>query len=186
MPEHSRFNRLASFLLGWAVVACAAGLPPAALAAGKATPHHSASSRHAKSSAKAALDLSGRKRVGKASVYSKRLAGRKMADGTRMKLHDDNAASKTLPLGTTAKVTNLETGQSAKVTIQDRGPHVKGRIVDLSPATARKIGIAKDSGVARVSVEPIAIPMPDGSVKHGAGAAKGARKDKPISGKQGK
>jgi rare lipoprotein A len=36
--------------------------------------------------------------------------------------HQDNAASKTLPLGTTARVTNLETGQSAVVTIQDRGP----------------------------------------------------------------
>ena len=36
-----------------------------------------------------------------------------MADGTRMDPHDDNAASKTLPLGTEAKVTNLKTGQSA-------------------------------------------------------------------------
>lgn len=185
MPEHSCFNRLANFLLGWAMVACAAGLSSKALAAGKAAPHHFASSRHARSSAKAAPDLSGRQRVGKASVYAKNLAGRKMADGTRMKLHDDNAASKTLPLGTTAKVTNLETGLSANITIQDRGPHAKDRIVDLSPATAQKIGIAKGSGVAKVSIDPIAIPMPDGSVKHGA-AANGAKKGRPISGKHGK
>jgi len=90
-----------------------------------------------------------------------------MADGTRMKPQGNNAASKTLPLGTTAKVTNVETGQSAVVTIQDRGPYVKGRIVDLSPATAQKIGIEREDGVATVEVAPIAVPLPDGSVKPG-------------------
>ena len=70
----------------------------------------------------------------------------------------DNAASKTLPLGTEARVTNLENGRSATVTIQDRGPYVKGRIVDLSPATADKIGITPQDGVAKVAVEPIALP----------------------------
>src|SRR5881398_1078660 len=100
-------------------------------------------------SAPAGLDRSGRKRVGTASVYANRFAGRKMADGNRMDPHDDNAASKTLPLGTEAKVTNLETGKSTTVTIQDRGPYVKGRIVDLSPATADKIGITPKEGVAK-------------------------------------
>ena len=104
------------------------------------------------------LDRSGKKRIGTASVYAHRFAGRKMADGTRMDPHDDNAASKTLPLGTEAKVTNLETGRSATVTIQDRGPYVKGRIVDLSPATAEKIGITAKEGIAKVAVEPIALP----------------------------
>ena len=65
---------------------------------------------------------------------------------------------RTLPLGTEARVTNLETGKSATVTIQDRGPYVKGRIVDLSPATAEKIGITPREGVARVEVAPIALP----------------------------
>ncbi len=106
----------------------------------------------------AGLDRSGRKRVGTASVYSHRFAGKKMADGTRMDPHDDNAASKTLPLGTEAKVTNLKTGKSATVTIQDRGPYVKGRIVDLSPATADKIGITPKEGVAKVEVAPLAVP----------------------------
>jgi rare lipoprotein A len=104
------------------------------------------------------LDRSGQKRIGTASVYAHRFAGRKMADGTRMDPHDDNAASKTLPLGTEAKVTNLKTGRSTTVTIQDRGPYVKGRIVDLSPATADKIGITPKEGVAKVEVEPIAVP----------------------------
>jgi rare lipoprotein A len=116
------------------------------------------------------LDRSGRKQVGKASYYSRKFTGRTMADGTPMDPKDDNAASKTLPLGTVAKVTNLETGQSATVTIQDRGPHVPGRIVDLSPATAEKIGITRKEGVAPVEVAPITVPLPDGGTKPGAGA----------------
>jgi rare lipoprotein A len=116
------------------------------------------------------LDHSGRKQVGKASYYARKFAGRKMADGTPMNPRDDNAASKTLPLGTTARVTNLETGRSAKVTIQDRGPYVPGRIVDLSPATAEQIGITREEGIAQVEVAPIAVPQPDGGVKGGAGA----------------
>jgi rare lipoprotein A len=116
------------------------------------------------------LDFSGRKRVGQASYYSQRFAGRRMADGTRMRLNHHNAASKTLPLGTIAKVTNLKTGRSAVVKIQDRGPFVKGRIVDLSPATARAVGLTAKEGVAPVEVTPIEVPMPDGSVRPGDAA----------------
>jgi hypothetical protein len=43
-----------------------------------------------------------------------------MADGAKLNPDDANAASKTLPPGTTAMVTNLETGKSAIVTIEDR------------------------------------------------------------------
>jgi rare lipoprotein A len=93
--------------------------------------------------------------TGVASFYAKRFAGRTMADGTRMDPHGDNAASRTLPLGTRARVTNLQTGQSAFVTIRDRGPYVKGRIVDLSPATARLVGITSKAGLAKVEVTPI-------------------------------
>jgi rare lipoprotein A len=113
--------------------------------------------------------LSGRTRFGEASFYAKQFAGREMADGAKMDPHGDNAASKTLPLGSTATVTNMETGQSAVVTIEDRGPYVKGRIVDLSPSTAQKIGITQDSGVAKVKVVPISVPLPDGA-KKGSGA----------------
>src|SRR4051794_3027476 len=57
--------------------------------------------------------------LGKASIYSHRFAGRRMANGERMDPRSDNAASKTLPLGTRARVTNLQTGRSAIVTIED-------------------------------------------------------------------
>lgn len=83
-----------------------------------------------------------------------------MADGTRMNPQENSAASKTLPLGTTAKVTNLKTGESAVVTIRDRGPHVQGRIVDLSPTTARQVGIDGHDGVSKVAVTPISMPPP--------------------------
>jgi len=105
------------------------------------------------------IDRSGRAQSGKASFYADRYSGKTMADGTPMRLYSNNAASMTLPLGTTAKVTNLETGKSALVTIRDRGPYVKGRIVDLSPATARLIGISKKKGLAEVEVLPISLPI---------------------------
>ena len=117
------------------------------------------------------LDRSGHRRIGKASFYARKFAGRKMANGKPMNPHRDIAASKTLPLGTKARVTNLQTGRSAVVTIEDRGPYVRGRIVDLSPATAEKIGLTPKIGVTTVAVAPIEVPLPDGSVKPGAGAA---------------
>jgi rare lipoprotein A len=112
-------------------------------------------------------DLSGRTRFGDASFYATKFAGRVMADGGKMDPQGDNAASKTLPLGTRARVTNVASGQSAVVTIQDRGPYVKGRIVDLSPSTAQKIGITQENGVARVKVTPISVPLPNGTTKTG-------------------
>jgi rare lipoprotein A len=120
--------------------------------------------------AKPQLDRSGKRRIGKASFYARMFVGRKMADGNKMDPQVNNAASRSLPLGTTAKVTNLETGKSAVVVIQDRGPYVDGRIVDLSPATAQEIGISQRQGVAKVEVAPITVPQADGRVKLGDAA----------------
>jgi rare lipoprotein A len=117
------------------------------------------------------LDRSGRAKVGIASFYADSFSGRKMADGTRMQPQGNNAASRTLPLGTTAMVTNLETGKRAIVTIRDRGPYVGGRIVDLSPATARKIGITPQKGLAKVEVAPLEVPMRDGTLMAGVSTA---------------
>ena len=183
MPHIVQTNRLVMFLLVGTIGAGMVGFLPLANAKTSDTLQESAALREAPSPAKPKLDLSGRKRVGKASFYAKKFAGRKMADGTIMKPQSDNAASKTLPLGTIAKVTNLKTGQSAVVTIQDRGPYVKGRIVDVSPAPADKLGIKRE-GVARVEVAPIVVPLPDGSVKLGV-AAQEAKSDTLASGDLG-
>lgn len=152
----------------------AAGFPLGACAADDSAAKGAESSQQSgaqnSSAAKPAPDLSGRKRVGKASFYAKQFFGKTMANGAPMDPKGSNAASRTLPLGTTAKVTNVETGKTAVVTIQDRGPYVDGRVVDLSPGTAAKIGLTPRKGVTKVVVAPITVPLPDGKVKVGAAA----------------
>jgi rare lipoprotein A len=154
-------TRLAK-LLAFGTVGVLAWTPHLGTAA-SADPGYANASR--KLASKPQPDFSGRERTGIASFYADRFAGRKMADGARMNPQGNNAASRTLPLGTVAKVTNLTTHKSAVVTIQDRGPYVNGRIVDLSPSTARTIGITSRIGIAPVRVTPIAVPLPDGRIK---------------------
>jgi len=122
------------------------------------------------------IDNSGRKQKGGASYYSHRFANRKMADGHRMNPNSNVAASKNLPLGSVAKVTNLQNGKSATVKIEDRGPYVHGRIVDLAPKVADELQI-KENGVVPVEVKPITLPQPDGGVKLGAGAGEATPKE---------
>lgn len=106
---------------------------------------------------KPALDRSGHTKRGKASYYAKKFAGRTMADGTPMDPDANVAASRTLPLGTRAKVTNVENGRSAVVEIRDRGPYVEGRSIDVSPKVAAELGLLED-GVATVDVTPLELP----------------------------
>ncbi|MGE4062680.1 MAG: septal ring lytic transglycosylase RlpA family protein [Rhodospirillaceae bacterium] len=90
---------------------------------------------------------------GKASIYADKFHGRRTASG---ELHDQNAltaASRLLPLGTLARVINLETGQAVTVEITDRGPYAQGRIIDLSRRAAGRIGLSLRQGVAPVKVE---------------------------------
>jgi rare lipoprotein A len=168
-----RLNTLVAILLVSVVAVGAAGCKPLADAQVSAAPKDEEPSLAATAAAPHP-DLSGRTRFGDASFYAKKFTGREMADGGKMDPHSDNAASKTLPLGTTALVTNLQTGESAVVTIEDRGPYVEGRIVDLSPSTAQKIGITEHNGVAKVTVAPISIPLPDGGTKCGVATSSSA------------
>jgi rare lipoprotein A (peptidoglycan hydrolase) len=90
--------------------------------------------------------------VGTASWYGPGFQGHGTASGETFDQHALTAAHRTLPLGTEAKVTNLETGQSVQVTINDRGPYVQGRQLDLSQAAATQIGLTKQ-GLAKVKIE---------------------------------
>ena len=99
--------------------------------------------------------------VGKASLYAPEFQGRKTASGARFDHAKPTAAHRTLPLGTSATVTNLDTGRSTEVTINDRGPWVKGRVIDLSNEAARRIGLDARQGLAPVRVEATPTP-PDG------------------------
>ena len=120
------------------------------------------------------LDRSGKTRKGRASYYGRNFYSRKMADGTQMNPQSNVAASKTLPLGTKARVTNLENGASEVVEIRDRGPYVQNRIVDVTPKTADKLGL-KENGTAPVEVKPLEVPQADGTVKPGAGTTEASR-----------
>jgi len=67
------------------------------------------------------------------------------------------AAHRTLPLGSTVRVTNVKTGRSAVVRITDRGPFIRGRILDLSEAAAKKTDVWV-AGVATVRLEVLHAP----------------------------
>lgn len=129
---------------------------------GFSMPSLAAEKQEKTAAAKPSAQKTYRPQRGEASYYGKEFYGRKMADGTRMNPQSNIAASRSLPLGTKAEVTNLENGKSEIVEIRDRGPYVDGRIVDLTPKTAEKLGFIED-GVAPVMVEPIDIPKSDSS-----------------------
>lgn len=92
---------------------------------------------------------------GIASWYVTNYRGRAMADGTMGTQGAMTAAHRTLPLGSTARVTNLSTGQQVLVRITDRGPFVQGRVVDLSEGAAKAIGLYR-AGVTNVRIEAYA------------------------------
>ena len=109
---------------------------------------------------------------GTASFYSDKFHGRTTASGKRFDQKKPTAASKTLPLGSKAKVTNLETGQTTEVEITDRGP--SRRTVDLSKEAAAQVGLEKKEGVAPVKVEAKPSEQPNERAKE-AVQAKAAR-----------
>ncbi len=97
----------------------------------------------------------GKPKVTTASFYSPALQGHPTTSGEIYNEHALTAASRTLPIGTHAKVTNLKTGKSVVVRINDHGPFVKGRGMDLSRDAAKRIGI-DHRGVAKVRITPVA------------------------------
>lgn len=93
---------------------------------------------------------------GVASVYSSKLTGRQTASGQIYRPTKLTAAHKTLPYGTKVKVTYEKTLRSVVVRINDRGPMQDDRILDLTPAAARKLGMARHS-IGTVSMEILSL-----------------------------
>ncbi|HSU19471.1 MAG TPA: septal ring lytic transglycosylase RlpA family protein [Acidobacteriaceae bacterium] len=93
--------------------------------------------------------------VGLASWYGPKFNHHAAADGSLYDKDALTAAHRTLPLGTTARITNLTTGQQVFVRITDRGPFSPGRILDLSEGAAKEVGVYR-AGVARVRIEAFA------------------------------
>ncbi len=90
--------------------------------------------------------------VGAASWYGSGFNGKTTASGEVFDESKFTAAHKTFPVGSKARVINLNNGKSVEVLINDRGPHVAGRIIDLSQAAAKALGMI-DRGVAQVQIE---------------------------------
>jgi rare lipoprotein A len=77
----------------------------------------------------------GNAQVGKASIYSERFAGKRTASGKILDASADVVASNSLPLGSTAKVTNLETGKSEVVKVEVRIPTMPSGHTELKAST---------------------------------------------------
>ncbi|HEV2746244.1 MAG TPA: septal ring lytic transglycosylase RlpA family protein [Allosphingosinicella sp.] len=89
---------------------------------------------------------------GEASYYGHELAGNRTASGERFNPHGLTAAHRTLPLGSTLRVTNQANGKSVVVRVNDRGPFAGHRILDLSLGAAKRIDMFR-AGKARVRLE---------------------------------
>ncbi|MBP9999083.1 MAG: septal ring lytic transglycosylase RlpA family protein [Proteobacteria bacterium] len=85
--------------------------------------------------------------TGIAGIIPTELSGQKTTNGEVFDASQMVATSKTLPLPTIAKVTNLDNGESVVVRVNNRGPFVNTRIMDLSPAAAEKIGLNSQAKV---------------------------------------
>src|SRR5579864_3625489 len=92
--------------------------------------------------------------VGYASWYGPGFQKRNAANGQP---YDMNAAHRTLPLNTIARVTDVKTGDSVLLRITDRGPFVGDRVIDLSRAAARRLSVFQH-GTALVRIEVLETP----------------------------
>jgi rare lipoprotein A len=86
-----------------------------------------------------------------ASWYGTGMSGRRTSSGEPFNPNDLTAASRSLPIGSYVRVTNVSDGRSVVVRINDRGPYVSGRSIDLSEAAAERIGLT-GPGVGRVEL----------------------------------
>jgi|SRR5579872_7392396 len=90
--------------------------------------------------------------LGLASWYGEAHAGHHTASGESFDPNAMTAAHRTLPLGTTIRVTNVENGRTVTVRINDRGPVDENRIIDLSRAAADALGF-RGTGIAKVRLD---------------------------------
>lgn len=101
-------------------------------------------------------------KVGIASWYGKDFDGKLTANREVYHMNGLSAASRTLPLPSYVKVTNLKNHKSIVVRVNDRGPYKTGRLIDLSYGAAKKLGFASQ-GITKVRVTAVSTP----SLAHG-------------------
>ncbi|HEX3538329.1 MAG TPA: septal ring lytic transglycosylase RlpA family protein [Stellaceae bacterium] len=103
----------------------------------------------------AALKALGHQEIGIAAWYGGRFLGGRTASGAVLDNQTPTAAHRSLPLNSLVRVTNLRNGRSVICKVNDRGPWGRNRLIDVSPRAADELDM-KRSGIARVSVEPVA------------------------------
>ena len=114
--------------------------------------------------------------VGYASWYGEDTPGT-TASGTPFDPQAITAAHRTLPLGSVAEVTALDTGRTILVLVNDRGPSRPDREIDLSRAAAQALG-TDTNPLAPVRVRAVtASPQDAAALAQGRPAA--ARLDAP-------
>jgi len=94
------------------------------------------------------------RQTGIAAWSGREYHGRTTASGEIFDMNGLSAAHRTLPLGTTIRVTNLDNSKSISVRIIDRGPLVKSRVLDLSYGAAKELGFV-GQGTTRVKIETL-------------------------------
>lgn len=95
---------------------------------------------------------------GLATYYHDSLAGNTTANGETYRPEHLTAASRTLPFGTTVRVTRIDNAKSVEVRINDRGPFSHDeRIIDLSRAAAERLDMLR-AGVVEVRVQVLHVP----------------------------
>ena len=99
---------------------------------------------------------------GIASWYDQQSSSAVTAMGTAFHARQMTAASRTLPLPSCARVTNLENGRSVVVLVNDRGPFVSGRIMDMSYGAANQLGML-NQGTTRVHIQVIPSALSPGT-----------------------
>ncbi len=97
---------------------------------------------------------------GIASWYDQQSSSDVTAMGTAFHARQMTAASRTLPLPSCVRVTNLKNGRSVVVLVDDRGPFVSGRIMDMSYGAASQLGML-NQGTTPVHIQVIpSSPIP--------------------------
>ncbi|MCK9188732.1 septal ring lytic transglycosylase RlpA family protein [Acidithiobacillus sp.] len=91
---------------------------------------------------------------GIASWYDQQSSSAVTAMGTAFHARQMTAASRTLPLPSCVRVTNLKNGRSVVVLVDDRGPFVSGRIMDMSYGAASQLGML-NQGTTPVHIQVI-------------------------------
>jgi rare lipoprotein A len=85
--------------------------------------------------------------IGTVGIVPLDLNGVATTNGEKFDTNAMFATSKVLPLPSIVKITNMETDVSAVVRVNNMGPFVNNRLLDVSPAVARKLGMAGETKV---------------------------------------